>query len=107
LHKFLDTAPSGSGNYLETAQIVRSFNDQNSASNDDIETTKTRADGTGRTIESEDALQRVTTYKYGTNRNLVSVCDPNEVGCNASQYMTLPVSNRRLRRQAVQNALCF
>jgi RHS repeat-associated protein len=83
-----DTVPLGSDDFVETSQIVRSFIDQNSVGSDVIETAKTRADGAGRTIESEDTLQKVTAYKYDANRNLVSVRDPNGVGWNAGTSTT-------------------
>ena len=66
------TTVTGFGDVLETA---------NHDALDHV--TKSRTDGAGRALESEDALGNVTEIGYNENGATVSVLDPNEVGWDA------------------------
>ena len=66
------TTVTGFGDVLETA---------NHDALDHV--TKSRTDGAGRALESEDALGNVTEMDYNENGSVVSVLDPNEVGWDA------------------------
>jgi RHS repeat-associated protein len=63
---------AGYGDVVETAQI--------DALN---HVTRSRTDGAGRTIQSLDALGKISSFKYDANGNMLSVRDPNSVGWDA------------------------
>lgn len=71
---------TGFGDCVETAQIVRTTIDQITPANDVLQTTESRADGAGRTLETIDALNYVTSMQYDANGNKTQLRDLNSVG---------------------------